>query len=328
MSNYLDLLKRLGSYETVDKILSGDVTSVLTGQDELYSKQSVDTAQYTPLGWEMGMLESTRVNEAAWPIDFFGRGDMIQYPYDLFQPGNTAYIYFLIKDTAQLVVDGNPDSNPMDPNTGRTARTLKRIALYMPPGVKVNYGTKWEDASLGIRKSVGLGKEIISGGLMDALKQVVPRIADSVLGTTDEFKNDMEFSGKKILDPQSALLFKGVNFREFQFDFQLMARNYAETEAIRKIILAFKYAMHPGTGSTPGGAVWDYPEFFDIYLCTPTRKYMFSIINAALTDMEVDYGGSGIPSFFRENGAPVDIRLSLQFKEMLVLTKDQIALNQ
>jgi hypothetical protein len=164
-------------------------------------------------------------------------------------------------------------------------------------------------------------------GNFAAAKQLGARAVDSVFQTGNSIANEVEFGNKMIIDPKNALLFKGVNFRRFQFDFQMMARNAGEAESIRQIIKAFKYGMHPGggaSGGADGGAVWTYPHFFEIYLCTPTRKYMFNIMNAALEEMDVDYGGSGVASFFRENGAPVDIRLSLQFKELFVLTKDLI----
>jgi len=122
--------------------------------------------------------------------------------------------------------------------------------------------------------------------------------ADKTMGT-QAFQNEAEFRSKGILDPQAALLFKGVEFREFQFDFQLLARTKEESENIRKIIKTFKWAMHPAKG---GGVTWQYPCFFEIYLLTPTRKYMFNIMNSALIRMDVDYGGSGIPAFFTKTG--------------------------
>lgn len=315
-SSYLELLQKLEGFDSVNDITSGDSSSIITGLNELFGKKDVDYEKhFTPI--DMRSARSNTYEEES----FFKDQAILYYPQDLFQPGNTAYIYFQIKDSegAQIDMFGTDQVNK---SAGSDVAPLKRIALYMPPSVKVNYDTKWEDANLSIRQNIGLGAEFFKGNFTDALKQVGSRVADTVLSGAP-VQTDLEFASKKILDPQAALLFKGVNFREFQFDFQMLARNVEETEVIRKIIKTFKYAMHPGT-SGEGGAMWNYPYFFEIYLCSPSRKYMFNIMNCALRTMEVDYGGSGIPSFFRDNGAPVDIRMTLTFRELFVLTKKMI----
>lgn len=327
MSSYLELLQKLNGYGDVQDLLAADGESVLTGLNNLFGLSGINgntrDEQFTPNitttgAGSVGFNPRQVLYESQ---DFFTNGDLLTYPQDLFQPGNTAYIYFQIKDSQAAIVK-QTSTEPLDPSAGSDAKPLKRIALYMPPGVKVSYGTKWDDANLSIRKSVGLGKELFSGDTAETIKQVAARFGDAIVGG-EGFLNDTEFANKKILDPQAALLFKGVNFRDFQFDFQMLARNKEESQRIRQIIKCFKYAMHPGTTES-GGAIWEYPYFFEIYLCSPSTKYMFNIMNSALVQMEVDYGGSGIPSFFRENGAPVDIRMSLQFKELFVLTKKMI----
>ena len=326
MSSYLELLQKLNGYGDVQDLIAGDGESVLTGLNNLFGLRGTTAAardeQFTPVitSGSTGFNPRKRTGEDSADT-FFTNGSLLMYPQDLFQPGNTAYIYFQIKDSQKATVS-QTSTEPLDPSAGSDAAPLKRIALYMPPSVKVNYGARWDDANLTIRKSVGLGKSLFSGDAADTIKQVAARFGDAIVGG-EGFLNDTEFANKKILDPQAALLFKGVNFRDFQFDFQMLARNKEETERIRQIIKCFKYAMHPGT-TAEGGAIWEYPYFFEIYLCSPSTKYMFNIMNCALVQMEVDYGGSGIPSFFRANGAPVDIRMTLQFKELFVLTKKMV----
>ena len=79
--------------------------------------------------------------------------------------------------------------------------------------------------------------------------------------------------------------------------------------------------MHPGGGA---GASWVYPNNFDIYLLSPSHRYMFNIAQSVLTSMDVDYGGTGATTFFKNTGAPVAIKMSLDFKELSVLTKEKI----
>jgi hypothetical protein len=120
-----------------------------------------------------------------------------------------------------------------------------------------------------------------------------------------------------------ALMFKGVQFRTFSFDFQMMARSREESVTIQKIINEFKKAMHPSVPKQEPTRWWNYPDNFDIVLRTPADT-MFNISTSVLTDMTVEYGGSGIPVFFDETGAPVQINMNLQFKEMEVLTRERV----
>jgi len=121
-----------------------------------------------------------------------------------------------------------------------------------------------------------------------------------------------------------SLLFEGMDFRSFKFDFQLMARNEQESKTIHKIIKAFKLAMHPGEHDAGQAKYWTYPDNIDIALYSPSNKWMFNLMTCVITGMDINYAGSGIPSFFMNTGAPVDIRLSITFKEQEVLTKEMI----
>jgi len=322
MSKYLDFLAKIDGYESVQTVTgavqqaqeTGDYQGVIDVVNGFLGNNRVPESKFAPE--TLGLAARNGVSGDA--ADLYTGNKASVYPGNLFENGNTPYILFYMKDSAKA-------AGSYDKFAGSDSAPQARLALYMPPAIRVNYGAKWEEATLNLKVGQTLMSDALSGNLGGA-KQVGAKIADTVFQTGNTIQNDIEFANKSIIDPKNALLFKGVNFRRFQFDFQLMARNAAEAESIRRIIKTFKYGMHPGsgTGTQAGGAMWSYPNFFEIFLCTPTRKYMFNIMNAALEEMDVDYGGSGVASFFRENGAPVDIRLSLQFKELFVLTKELI----
>jgi len=260
------------------------------------------------------------------------------FPSDLFTPANEAFILFVKRDPV--------NQNEISKDTDKDSPA--RMALYMPPQMKVNYGSQWEEIQMTVFQYMDMGKEgaagaefvkNVAGGTdagrkaaMDAAIQAVGRGFTNLLDFTasgSNFGQQFEQLTKKTLNPHMALLFKGVSFREFSFDFQMMARNEEETEAIRKIIRSFKAGMHPKI-EDGSGRYMIYPDTFDIYLKTGVKgtntdsEYLFQIKTAALTGMSVDYAGSGIPSFFAANGAPVDIRLSLSFKELGVLTREDV----
>jgi len=57
---------------------------------------------------------------------------------------------------------------------------------------------------------------------------------------------------------------------------------------------------------------------------TNTHSFYFNTRNCALIDMQVEYHGHGVPSYF-EDGAPTAVQMTLHFKEVEVLTKKEIA---
>lgn len=259
-------------------------------------------------------------------------GDSVIFPSDLFTPGNEAHILFIKRDPTT------------EGSISKDTKTAARLGLYMPPQIKVNYGSQWEELQMTVYQYADFGKElfdiaknVVSKDGSDQSKAIgtlLSRGAANVLDAATagaNFGAQLEQYTKKTRNPHMALLFKGVNFRQFQFDFQMMARNEKETDDIKEIIRSFKAGMHPQV-EDGSGRYWVYPDNFDIYLATgvkdsggnQTSPYLFQISTAVLTDMSVDYAGSGIPSFFHTNGAPVDVRMSLSFKELGILTREKV----
>ena len=264
---------------------------------------------------------------------FYTDGKSIIYPQDLFDPTvQNSYILFLVREP-----------------TVQSAKILKKIALYMPPAIKVNYGANWEEIQMALLRSSAGGENLVNRAktykntgdtaVFNDLKSMGSDVFDftvtnavrGISGLVDDatIGKQLERELGLALNPHASQKFNGINFRNFQFDFQLFARTLEESESIRQIIKMFKWAMHPEAMKTEISTLqkiyWDYPNTFDIYLITPSTKYMFNISQSALIDMNVTYGEEGA-SFF-ESGAPVQINLSLSFREMEILTKNRIEQN-
>lgn len=251
-----------------------------------------------------------------------GKGGIL-YPSDLFTDANEAHILFFRKD-----------------GVARGGNIKSRIALYMPPQIRVNYGAQWEEIQMTVYQYQDLGKEIYNAAASNFTEKgyspgANQQIRDSVLrggaNILDFFSSDanlgqqLEVFAGKTVNPHAAMAFKGVYFRTFEFTFQMMARNQEESESIKELIAEFKEGMHPNASESLG-RYWEYPDNFDITLFAGKGRddYMFNVSTSVLTNMSVDYAGSGIPSFFDKTGAPVDIRMTLQFKELELLTRKRI----
>jgi hypothetical protein len=300
MSNYLKLLKSLGTYVDSAK----DIYNYIPDDPDSLGETPGDVVdQYLPR--DKSIVEETESSD--W---FTNDKEALIYPQDLFSVGNQAYIFFIIRDP---VLD--------------SAKILKRIGLYMPPEIKVKYGANWEEANISVDQVFNFTSDIIGQSGLDSAKMAAAAFGQKVVGGigSKALGGDIgaEISRKTgiLPNPQQGLLFKSVDFRRFSFSFEFYARSEGESESIRKIIKAFKWAMHPESN---GEYTWRYPNIFDIYLLTPSHKYMFNISQSALESMDVDYGGAGATTFFKNTGAPVSIKMTLDFKELSVLTKDKI----
>ena len=233
------------------------------------------------------------------------------------------------------------------------------IGLYMPSSISVNYGTSWEPIQLRLLQYAAAAGVIDSladsfrGGGIQRMAEGVQRagIRDTLL---DWLRGGGGYAGAQIIDaaapgatltghhelwagrtinPHMAMTFKGVSPRQFRLEFKFMAKNREESESIKNIIQHFKRGMHPELDGDEFEDFeplwWKYPHSFEVRFYSgiddgKETTFMFQIDTSVITSLTVDYGGSGIPVFFKENGAPVDITMSMTLQETALLTRDKI----
>lgn len=129
-------------------------------------------------------------------------------------------------------------------------------------------------------------------------------------------------------NPQLQVLFKGIGFRSFQFDFTFTPYSQEESELVKKIIYLFKYHSAPqidDNGIFEQGLYMKVPDTFKInfYYGNEENLNVHRIGECVLKDINVDYAGSGQWSTFND-GAPNQIKLTLQFKETVIVDKNKI----
>lgn len=224
-------------------------------------------------------------------------------------------------------------------------QTTAAIALYMPPGVSVNYGMSYSgatatDASGTIAKALGGAatadskkaqidsilagvKGAAGGSLMKALDEV-----GESLGAGEPAKLATKAFGIA-LNPHEEQFFEKPNFRSFSYDFEFWPRNEKEADVVNSIIALFKYHMHPSLDNAAGGRFFKVPSEFEIHYAYlgQENEYLNKISRCVLEDMDIKYGPDEQFSAFRPNikGAPpVSTSMSLKFQETQFLTKQDI----
>lgn len=125
-------------------------------------------------------------------------------------------------------------------------------------------------------------------------------------------------------NPKKEQLFKNVDFRTFNFEYQFAARSEAESRNIKQIIKMFKLHMHPEFNDK-AGYLFIYPSEFEIvyYKGDSENLELPRHTSCVLVDMSVNYTPQGMYNTF-DNGASTLITINLTFKELAILTKSEI----
>src|SRR6056300_703252 len=224
------------------------------------------------------------------------------------------------------------------------SRTTAAIAMYMPPGVSVNYKMAYDasatDMSGQVAKAISAAKsadnttqsiEAIISGVTAGLATAGKKIVDDI-GQELSAGEPSKLIGKAFgvaMNPHEEQFFEKPDFRSFSYTFEFWPRNKEEADAVEKIIFLFKYHMHTSKEGGAGGRLFKVPSEFEIDYCylSGNNSRMNRIARVVLEDMSVTYGPEEQFSTFEsdERGAmPVTHKLELSFRETTYITKDLI----
>lgn len=233
-------------------------------------------------------------------------------------------------------------------------RTNTAICLYMPNTISMGHNVLYDNVELGLLGGAQAGSDF---SLSEAAKTGAATITDSsgqILNTVGKalgakgkttagkvlsglgqsaennkelLKNVAAATTGQVINPHVEVLFKGVDFRKFTFDFDFYPKTEAEQEQVREIISEFRFHMHPELADVGGSnRFFLFPSEFDIsfYHKEEENKHMFALSSCALTNVTVDYTATG---FFatHSQGEPVGIKMTLDFTELEILTKERLA---
>ena len=228
---------------------------------------------------------------------------------------------------------------------GTTTREQKRlktaIALHMPNNLNIRYSTTWaEEDTAGAEALSKVGEDAV--GLLKSLGDVKLSnlLPGSVKGSTSALRKDIispiaseavqksgAMSARTGLagNPKKEMVFKGVDFRTFSFDYNFFPRDEKEAEHVHNIVHQFKLHMHPEYMHDTSNFLYVYPSEFDIsyFSGTGINQYIHRHPSCVLTELSVNYTPNGNFATFA-NGMPTQISITMTFKELSSPTKESI----
>ena len=225
-----------------------------------------------------------------------------------------------------------------------TVRLTKSIAMYLPAQVSVSQDLQYEDTDIGalagIINTVGTDFNrtgsfeqtfqnlVETGQVQDAASKALQTTLDTVAPGA---KASVEIEAGKVISNRMEMVFKGLGKRGFSFQFTLMPKSENEANIAKAIVDNFRFYSAPSfEGDVSSSRTFVVPATFDIeYRINQGIKnsYLNRISTCVLEKVDVSYGGERV-AFFRPNaeGAPpVQTSITLNFKELEVITRERIA---
>jgi len=279
------------------------------------------------------------------------------YPTDLFSPtaeygGNYAIFYVNVAEDSKLITQsvagGGVTGGILGAAAagivtaaagGKMSRQQKRlkaaIALNIPNQLNIRYSVQYQEADTGAFQAAAM----IGEGGMNALQNIgsnAQSAGPTVTGTAGSVATALALNAPGgvgdglsaaaglTANPKKEQLFKGVDFRTFVFDYQFAPRDSTEARNVLNIIKMFKLHMHPEF-KDQASFIFIYPSEFDIHYFYQGshNKAIHKHTSCVLTDMNINYTPNGTFNTFAD-GTPTQINVQMTFKELAILTKDQI----
>ena len=220
------------------------------------------------------------------------------------------------------------------------------ISLYMPPSVQVSYESKYNDTEIGVLAHTG--SEILDifmrggGDQKSTIDKLTATVEHLGAGGEEMLRNlalaslDVAAPGAKaifaiergkVITPKMELMFEGIGRRNFSFTFTFIPKSGPEAQMVKDIIFKFKYHMAANFEGTDiqGSRTMKFPDTFDIeymHMSSPNVN-LNKIATCALTKMDVEYGGDRYVAY--DGGVPQTTKLTLNFTETEIITRDHIA---
>jgi len=224
---------------------------------------------------------------------------------------------------------------------------LSSISLYIPAGsLKTSFSGNYEPKEGAALKAGAVAK----GGDWATKLKKFDWSSDAAANLLESGKNLLDFGGAaagglaaNMLDKTGfvsasgntpnnymALVYGGPNeFRQHTFDFKFFPKNPDESKNVREIIEEFKRGTLPRMSSDVTGTSASGQTLLDPFFKSPrqhtikfmqantnsTNTFLFDIGISVITSMSVNYDPQSMVGF-HEDGSPVQIDMSLTFKEI------------
>jgi len=218
-------------------------------------------------------------------------------------------------------------------------RTKNIITMYMPPQVSVEYKPKYKNESLGVLQKLVASASQEGTDFFEMTGDAMTVVGDAITDSLKKLQTQAKsFSTGNITLDRQEVLFEGIDFRTFSYDFNFLPKTPQESIAVDKITKLFKYHSMPKiTAASVGTYDFQLPSQFQIQYMYREREntFLHTIGNVVCTGCSLTYGSGDTWTTFRpltagngsgaEGPPPVITNMKLDFQEVDLVDRSAIA---
>jgi hypothetical protein len=236
-----------------------------------------------------------------------GSGDQIKQSFtdaiDAVSNGEVS-IGGILDKTKEIL--GNDNINIKSP----TKKGVATVSLYIPETMAFQYSSSYSQLSL-----VDAAKDIpVLGKAVGAVSSIINSGPARLLAKGGGFA----------FNPQQQMLFDGIDFRTYQMSFTFTPYSKEEAQTVSKIVKMFKMHAAPRLAEGTAGMFFVPPSTFnlDFMFNGKINPNVGKVAESVIEGIDVNYSPNGFSTF--GDGAPVQTTLTLNFKEIELITREKI----
>jgi hypothetical protein len=203
---------------------------------------------------------------------------------------------------------GNESINIKNP----TKRPVAAISLYIPDTMAFTYSAQYGQLSL-VDAASQLPK-VLGGKAVGAVASIINSGPGRLLAKGAGFA----------FNPQQQLLFDGIDFRTYQMAFTFTPYSKKEAETVGKIIRLLKMHAAPRLAEGSAGMFFVPPSTFNLEFLFNGKENpnVGKVAESVIESIDVNYSPNGFSTF--GDGAPVQTTVTINFKEIELITREKI----
>lgn len=226
----------------------------------------------------------------------------------------------------------------------------QRVTLYLPQAItfsdQADYESNVQLGALGAASEATINRGGNAGAAIAAgMRQASSTVTDLIYGNTGAAGEAARFAATRIanalpgqtignvaasvlrtaVNPNKRTLFRGVNIREFAFQFKMIANSQREAIEIDNIVRFFRTELYPsvvGEGQGTDLIGYNFPNLFDIDMKYNNQPVATKIKPVYLRNVTTTYNPASMG--WHSDGKPSEVDVTLAFVEERTLNKGDV----
>ena len=227
-------------------------------------------------------------------------------------------------------------------------RTNRQVSVYLPLGLQYRDNVAYENMDLGasggaaelamksganaLSAMIDAGAQTLAAGFKGSAGSTLTtlgatKLLSKVPGLGDELGGAAKVAGRVTTNPNTRVLFKQVNLREFSFTFKFIPTSQKEAEEIKQIVKFFRTELYPedieiDVGQSKLSVGYKFPNKFAIDVVYDGEEVATKIKPCYLRDVGVTYNNTAMS--MHSDGNFSEVEMTLSFQETRTLNRKDV----